>query len=164
MPGFVAFGLCAALAAAGLITTAWILHRRLTAARAEAAALRDAAAARERAFGLLAREMQALGLGLLGHADARGPGAAAAAAQIAESAQRLLALSAELTELLAAEGPLRVVHARPLPLLPVIEEAVAATAAQLGPARRDWRLAPEFAGITLSADARASTCSSAPRA
>ena len=53
------------------------------------------------------------------------------------------------------QGGLRVLHAQRLPLLPVIEEAVAATAAQLGPSRRDWRIAPEFAAIMLSADARA---------
>lgn len=116
--------------------------------------MRAGTAAAERSFGLLAREMQSIGLTLLGHAGA-GRSAATAAVSIAEGAQRVLALSDELTELLALRNGLRAVQAAPVRLLPVLEEAVAATAAQLGPTRRDWRLAPECADIALDADARA---------
>jgi signal transduction histidine kinase len=153
MPGFVVSGLFALLAASALALI-WRARRDRDAARAEAEALRGAHASRDRSFGLLAREMQSLGLALLGHAGG-GRDHAAAAASIAEGAQRLLALSDELTELLAVHGGLRVLHAQRLSLSPLIEEAVAATTAQLGPSRRDWRIAPEFAAITLSADARA---------
>jgi signal transduction histidine kinase len=153
MPGFFVFGPLLLVAAAAL-GHALFLRRRLAALRSEAAALHAAAAARDRNFGLLAREMQSLGLRLLGHADG-GRDAALAASRIAEGAQRLLDLSDELTELLALRSGLRVVHAQPIRLLPVLEEAMAVTAAQLGPSRRDWRLAPECGAITLSADARA---------
>lgn len=153
MPGLAISGLLAIIAAGSLLLSLR-MHRQLAACRAERDAMREGAAARERSFGLLAREMQALGLALLGHAGG-GRSGAAAAASIAEGAKRLLDLADELTELLALQGGLRVLHAQPLPLLPVIEDAVAATAAQLGPSRRDWRLAPDCAAITLSADARA---------
>jgi signal transduction histidine kinase len=129
-------------------------QREVRALRAERDAMRDGTAAVERSFGLLAGEMQAIGLTLLGHAR-EGHDAPQAAASIADGAQRILSLSDQLTELLALRGGMRVVRAEPVHLMPVLEEAVAATATQLGPARRDWRLAPECASIALSADARA---------
>lgn len=153
MPGsflLMLFGLFAISATCAALS-AWHRHNAL---RAQMAVMRDGAAAAERSFGLLAHEMQGIGLALLGHAGGGGQ-AAAAALSIAEGAQRVLALSDELTELLALRGGLRTVHAQSVRLLPVLEEAVAATAAQLGPARRDWRLAPDCAAIALSADARA---------
>ena len=153
MPGFfVSVALILFCVAGGVVT--WRQYRRLAAAQSEIEALRQAAAARSRGVGLLARDMQALGLTLLSHAGT-GQAGAAAAASIAEGAQRLLDLSDELTELLAVDSRVRVLHTEPVPLLPLLEEAIAATAAQLGPSRRDWRTDPGFAAITLSADARA---------
>lgn len=155
MPGFLVPALLLPFLAA--LLAVWQLRRQRDAARADTATLRAREAARERVLGLLAPELQALGLALSGHASALpAPGTPGAAAEgIEAGAARLFALSDEITELLATEGRLRVLHPAPLPLLPVLEAAVAAASAQLGPARRDWRLAPEFAAITLSADARA---------
>jgi signal transduction histidine kinase len=138
------------LIAMGASALCWRMHRRARAEQADALALSGRLAMRERILALLAREMQTQGLALLGHA-----GGGASGISVAGNAQRLLDLSDELRELLAAEGRLRVVHAEPLRLLPILEAAVAATATQLGPARRDWRLAPEFAAMTLRADGRA---------
>lgn len=153
MPGFFVFCVLVPIALAGF-GLAWQARCQVRALQADMAALRDGAAAAERSFGLLAREMQAIGLTLLGHAGA-GRDPTAAALSIAEGAQRVLTLSDDLTELLALRAGLRAVRAEPVRLLPVLEEAVAATATQLGPARRDWRLSPDCAAIALSADARA---------
>jgi signal transduction histidine kinase len=152
----VATGIAVVLAAlaAGVLGLAVRERRLRQAAQVEARALRSASAGRDRGFGLLAREMQSLGMTLLGHAGGDQSTASAAAA-VAGHAKRLLELSDGLTDLLAAGQQPRTLHAEPLPLLPVLEQAVAATSAQLGPARRDWRLAPNCAGITLRADPRA---------
>ena len=78
MPGFVVSGLVALLVVLALALL-WRTRRDRDAARAEADALRAAHAVRERSFGLLAREMQSLGLALLGHAGGGRDQAAAAA-------------------------------------------------------------------------------------
>ncbi len=149
--------LASLLSCIAALLVAWRLRQQRNSARAEIAVRHDREATRERILGLLAPELQALGLALRGHVAALPPSVAdgPAADGVEAAAARLLALSDELSELLATEGRLRVLHPAPLPLLPVLEAAVAAASAQLGPARRDWRVAPEFAAITLSADARA---------
>jgi signal transduction histidine kinase len=111
---------------------------------------RPSAAARERMLGLLAQDLQALAL--LGHAGALPPAQATA---VAAEARHLLRLSDELTEWMAAEAGPRRLRPEPLALMPLLEDAVAATAARLGPGRRHWRLAPEFVELALEADGRA---------
>jgi signal transduction histidine kinase len=143
--------LAGALAAGASLLTLR-LRRRLAEADAAAEAQRRNAAARARMLGLLAQDLQGPGLALLGHAGALPPAQATA---VAAEARHLLRLSDELTEWLAAEAGPRSLRPEPLALLPLLEEAVAATAARLGPGRRHWRLAPEFAALSLEADGRA---------
>jgi signal transduction histidine kinase len=120
--------------------------------RAAEAAARSLAAERGRSLGQLAREVQAPALALLGHAAALPPPAASA---IAAEARRLLQLADDISEYLASQaGPRRLAPA-PLPLGPLLEEVVAAMVAQLGPGRRQFRLAADFAGLALHADRRA---------
>jgi signal transduction histidine kinase len=141
-------GLLLALAAA--LPRLLSRHGRLVAAEAKLAALSQMAAARDRSLGLLAQDLQAVGLALLGQTGGAGAGAAPA------QARRLLHLSDQLSELLAAEARPRGLQPETVPLLPLLEEAVAATAAMLVPGAREWRLAsPEFARLALRADPRA---------
>jgi signal transduction histidine kinase len=120
--------------------------------RAAEAVARSLAAERGRSLGQLARDVQLPAFALLGHAAALPPPAASA---IAAEARRLLQLADDISEYLASQaGPRRLALA-PLPLGPLVEEVVAAMAAQLGPGRRQFRLAPDFAGLTLNADRRA---------
>lgn len=130
---------------------AWGWHR-LRLARAEAAAALRLAEARARCLGLLAQDLQAPGLALLGHAGSLPPPAASA---VAAEARTLLRLSDDIAEYLAAEAGPRILRPDRVPLLPLLEEAVAATTTRLGPASRQWRLAPGFAGLSLHADRRA---------
>ncbi len=145
MPGFfIALTLIAlGLALAGG-TLAVLLARRLRQAEAAAATALRQAEGLGRCLGLLAPELQQYGLALLAQ-----PGPAAAAGR------RLLSLADDVTEYLAAEsGPRRLAPAA-VPLAPLLEEAVAAVAAQLGPGRRQWRVSPDFAPLALEVDRRA---------
>ncbi|MCO6418810.1 ATP-binding protein [Siccirubricoccus sp. KC 17139] len=134
-----------------LLALALILwgERRRRAALAEAESARVRAAERDRLLGQWGQEVQAVALALLGRAEA--PAMPARAAE----ARRLLQLADDVSEYLAAEAGPRHLAPAPLPLAPLLEEAVAAVAAQLGPGRRQFRLAPDFAGLVLHADRRA---------
>lgn len=125
--------------------------RAATARRAARVAGR-LARSRRRALGLFAAEVQAPGLALLGIAEALPEPQRDA---VAAEARRLLRIAAAVAEHQAAEGAPRRLDTESIPLLPLLEETVAATAAQLGPGRRQWRIAPDFARWTVTADRRA---------
>lgn len=145
MPGFfyVLIGLLLGVAALAA-TLALSLARRLKLAQAATAAALRRADARYRCLGMVAHELQITGSALLWQ-----PGPAAVAAQ------RLLVLADDLSESLAADAAPRRLVPTAVPLGPLLEEAVAATAAQLGTGQRQWRLSPEFASLALEADRRA---------
>jgi len=148
MPGFFLV-LIGALPGA-ILSAALVL--RLRRALALAGAAERQAAERGRYLGLLAQEVAAPGLALLGHAAAlSGPAAVAIGAE----GQRLLQLADDVMDHLAAEAGPRRLESSSLPLGPLLEEAVAAISAQLGPGCRHWRLAPGFADLTVRADRRA---------
>ncbi|MFZ4410739.1 MAG: sensor histidine kinase [Paracraurococcus sp.] len=152
MPGF--FLACLLLAPAIILALrrARSLARRLQAAEDVGDAFRRQAEGRGRCLGLVARELQGPGLALLGQA-ARLPDDPALA--VAAAAQQMLRLSDDIAEYLAVEaGPRRLVP-EAVALAPLLEDAVAEVVARLGAGRRDWRLAAEFAGLTLQADRRA---------
>ncbi|WP_431267563.1 hypothetical protein [Dankookia sp. P2] len=67
----------------------------------------------------------------------------------------MLRLSDDIAEYLAVESGPRRLAPELLPLVPLLEDAVAEVAIRLGPGRRDWRLAGGFAGLILQADRRA---------
>lgn len=142
MYAMLAFGLAACALAA------WALWRaRAALARASAAEARAAGYAR--ALGLLAEEVQAPGLALLGLAErTREPAVAA-------EARRVLRLVDETKEMLAASAGPRSLAEERVELAPLLAEVQAEVSAQLGPARRQWRVAPDFAGMVLHADRRA---------
>lgn len=128
------------------------LARRLDAVGDTIDAARRQAEGRGRCLGLVAQELQAPGLALLGQAATLPEDASLA---VAAAAQQMLRLSDDIAEYLAVEAGPRHLAPEALPLTPLLEHAVAEVAARLGAGRRDWRLAGEFAGLTLQADRRA---------
>ena len=152
MPGFLLPILSGLLAAALLLPPLLRARQGHRLAEAAAAGARRSAEARARCLGLLAQELQAPGLALLGHAGTLPQPQATA---IAAEGRRLLRLSDDIAEFLATEAGPRSLRPEALPLAPLLAEAVAATTAQLGPGIRQWRLAPEFTDLTLHADRRA---------
>ena len=152
MPGFFLALFLVLPVAAFAVLRASRLARRLQAAEAAAAAARRRAEGRGRCLGLVAQELQGPGLALLGQ-SAGLPEAAAQA--VAAAAQQMLRLSDDISEYLAVEAGPRRLAPEALALAPLLEDVVAEVALRLGAGRRDWRLAGEFAGLTLQADRRA---------
>ena len=130
----------------------WVAHRRLAAAQAAATLARERAASHARCLGLLAEDLHAVGLALPGLAGRLPPDRAAA---LRAEAEGLLRLADEVKEMLAAAAGPRCLREAQVPLAPLLRETVAAVSLQLGPGRRQWRLAPDFEGMALRADARA---------
>jgi signal transduction histidine kinase len=151
MPGFFLV-LGAALAAWLALLRGARLRHGLRAAEAATDAARRQAEGRGRCLGLVARELQGPGLALLSQSASLPE---APATEVAAAAQQMLRLSDDVAEYLAVEAGPRRLAPEPLPLIPLLEDAVAEVAIRLGPGRRDWRLAGGFAGLTLQADRRA---------
>lgn len=140
-----AFLLVAVLVAAGYGRAAWIYRRG-------AIQLRAQMAAHSRALGLLARDLAGSGLSLAGHAAGLPPPRDAA---IGFEARQLSALADGIAEHLSATAGPRRLSPEIVPLRALLEESVATTATLLGPSARQWRVAPEFDDLTLTADRRA---------
>jgi signal transduction histidine kinase len=79
----------------------------------------------------------------------------AAPAAIETLSRTLLSLADDLDEHLHPARQQPILHDEALALGALIEETVATVVATLGPSRRQWRVAPELAGITVRADRRA---------
>jgi signal transduction histidine kinase len=144
----------ALLAGAALIAvlSALCLLRRVQAVEALMARTEGQLAARGRSLALVARELEAPGLSLLGLAARLSHEPAAV---VAAEGRRLLSLSEEVSDLLAAQsGPRSLVENR-IPFGPLLREALAEVTLPLGEAARHWRVAPELEALTLLADRRA---------
>lgn len=128
------------------------LARQLCLAEAARDAARRQAEGRGRCLGLVVRDLQEPGLVLL-NLSARLP--QAAGQEVAAVARRMLRLADDIADDLAVEAGPRRLAPEPLPLLSLLEAAVAEVAIRLGPGRRDWRLGGDFARLTLQADRRA---------
>ncbi len=107
---------------------------------------------RGRLMALAAQEVRDRALTLLG-LSARLPPEGAAAMR--EAAGQLLGLSEDLARSAANPGPGPVLREAPVVLGPVLDAAIAATAAQIGPEARRWRVDPALRTVTLMADGRA---------
>ncbi len=143
--------LMAGLALAGLVA-AVLARRRAGAAEARARAAEGRAASHARCLGLLAEEIQAPGLALLGLA---GRIAAPEGRTVDAEARHVLRLADEVKDVLAASAGPRCLAEERVLLAPLLQEVLAGVAAQLGQGRRQWRLAEDFAGLWLLADRRA---------
>lgn len=119
---------------------------------AEIATQRALAEARARSFALVARDMNSIGLALLGRAQHLDTGAGRA---FEGDARQLLALADAAAEEGAGAAPARRLVEERFPLLPVLQEAVAIAGAQLGPGTRHWRITSSLEGLTVTADRRA---------
>ncbi|GGG32050.1 hypothetical protein GCM10010964_19980 [Caldovatus sediminis] len=143
-------------------------RRRAAAALARAEAAEQRAAAAERRLGLVAAELRGPGLAMLGQAERllrgldaaadRRPAAGAArieAEALAAVARDLLRLAEQLNDLLALQPGPPALREDTFPLRPLLDEAIAAVAAEPGAGGRHWRIAPELAALSLHADRRA---------
>jgi len=135
---------------AGLAATAALM--RAARLSAEVATQRGLAEARGRSFSLLARDLNAMGLSLLGRAQtmAHGTGHAFEA-----EARHILALADAAAEEGTEGGCTRQLRDERFSLAPILREAVAIAAAQLGPGKRHWRIAPAIENLAVTADRRA---------
>jgi signal transduction histidine kinase len=100
---------------------------------------------------LAASDQRNLALTLFGYAQRRQPADSA----LTGLARRLLDMSEDLTRQTELPCMPRTLAEEGVPLLPVVEFAMAQVAAHLGPSRRAWRIAPDFAETSLLADRRA---------
>jgi signal transduction histidine kinase len=120
--------------------------------------------ARGRYLGLLAQDMQQHGLALLGLATATTPastpppppvGANPAEGSLESRARALLALSADVSDLLAASAGPRVLRDDRLEMGPLLDEVIGQIVQSLAPGRRSWRIAADLRALVLAADRRA---------
>ena len=128
------------------------LRRRTHAAEARALAAEGRATSHARSLGLLAEEMQASAMALLGLA---GQLTLPQGQAVAGEARRVLRLADTVKEALAATAGPRCLTEERVELAPLMREVLAGVTAQLGQGSRQWRLAAEFTGLWLLADRRA---------
>ncbi len=123
-----------------------LLRQRLDEAGQQSAALR-------RLLRLAADEVRLPAMVLRGHAERLGTAPGPVASGIAGLATQMLALGDELQDQLGAEE----VHLReePFPLAALLDEAIIAVGATLGPSARHFKLDPGLASLRLYADRRA---------
>ena len=149
---FGALHLVLLLALAGLGALAVSQRARLAGLRAELATVRRLSEQRGRALALLARDVHAAGLGLLGHAQVLGGEAGAA---FEAEARHILALADAAAEAGGdAEAP-RALREERVALAPLLRDAIRAASAQLGPGVRHWRVDPGLESLIVRADPRA---------
>ncbi|MBS7790015.1 ATP-binding protein [Roseococcus sp. SDR] len=146
----------AVLAAAGGLAAIAGLGRASRLA-AELTTLRSLAESRRRSFGLLSRDLNSLGLGLLGRAQllATQSGGEEAGRAFEGEARHLLALADAAAEEAGGAVPARGLQEERFPLAPILREAVAIASAQLGPGKRHWRISPAIENLAVTADRRA---------
>ncbi|MFT8245989.1 sensor histidine kinase [Roseomonas sp. BN140053] len=145
----------------GLAAVCILQARRARVASAAQAELGRLAADRSRRLSLLAREIAQPGLVLLGIAD-RLDGAPEGAWRdsvpaLRGEAARLLQLSDEISDELAAQSQGRALHLREeaLSLSALLDQAMDEVRRPLGEGARHWQAAPELADVQVMGDRRA---------
>lgn len=144
------FAAAGGLAAISALTRASRLAVELTTQR-------GLAEARRRSFALLSRDLTSMGLALLGRAQVLGtqPSGEEAGRAFEGEARHLLSLADAAAEEASGAAPGRGLQEERFPLAPILREAVAIASAQLGPGRRNWRIAPGIETLAVTADRRA---------
>lgn len=125
---------------------------RLAGLGADLAGAQRIAEQRGRALGLLARDVHAAGLGLLGRAQVLGGEVGAA---FEAEARHILALADAAAEAAGGSDTPRALREERVPLGPLLKEAIGVAAAQLGPGVRHWRVEPGLESLAVRADRRA---------
>ncbi|SHI35368.1 Histidine kinase-, DNA gyrase B-, and HSP90-like ATPase [Roseomonas rosea] len=141
-----------AAAAAFLAFVAWRLLERSREAEARAAQAELRLGSQGRSLGLVARELEAPGLGLLGLATRLPPEIAPG---VESEGRRLLALADEVADQAAAQPHARSLKENRIPLGPLLKEAVETVALPMGAGARHWQVSPEAEALTVLADRRA---------
>jgi len=126
------------------------LALRLRRTAGQLATEREQARARARQLSLLVRDLHSLGMSLLGRVQS-----SPELARLEGEARQLLALADAAAEEISQDLGPRQLREEGFPLAPLLDEAVSIAAAQLGPGRRHWRVAPEIATLHVTADRRA---------
>ncbi|UFN50219.1 HAMP domain-containing histidine kinase [Roseomonas sp. OT10] len=142
----------------GLVAAALViarLRRRLVTAEARAENEATLAAQRTRRLGLLAQDIAQPGLSLLGLAERLEGADHGAAAVLRLESARLLSLSDEIADELAARSGARRLREEPLALPQLIDQAMEAVRRPLGDGVRHWRADPGLEGLTVLGDRRA---------
>lgn len=141
------------LTSAAMAAAARERARSIALARSEAAG-QDRARAARRLVRLTANDLRGVALKLLGHADTRSTGSHNDTT-LDGLGQLLLSLSADLLAQTEEPDAGRRIDPEALPLLPIVQFAVAQIAAQVSPGQRSWKMSPHLETITLHADRRA---------
>lgn len=155
-----------ALSCAGLAAALIVARRRWASCRKALEDLReqqdaalDARAGAIRLLRLSSEEIRAPALSLHGISEQLRENACPETVRrgeaIASVSDQLLDIADDLQDFGVPTGSRRAIHDEALPLGPLVMEAVASLQASLQPGRRNWRVAPELAGLTLVADRRA---------
>ena len=142
----------ATTAAAFLALAAWRLRERAQNAEARAAQAELRLGAQSRSLGLVVRELEAPGLGLLGLA-ARLP--AELASGVESEGRRLLTLADEVADHVTAQPGPRILKEGRVPLGPLLREAISGVALPMGEGARHWQVSPEAEALVIVADRRA---------
>ncbi len=116
-----------------------------------------AQAASARIMQVSAAELRELALGLLGLSDtlrSERVGATVHARAVSAASAQILEVADRLQDGAFPAPRARVITDEALCAGTMLHEAVAAVAANLGPGCRNWRIAPELSGVSLTADRR----------
>lgn len=137
---------------AGVFAWAIRLHMRAAPMLSNLASLRAEAERRSRTLDLLARDMNAAGLSLLGRAQVLG---SASGEGFQAEARHILTLADTAAEAGEASCESRSLRDERFQLSPVLREAVDTAQRQLGPGLRHWRLDASLGPLVVRADQRA---------
>ena len=143
--------LAATFAVLVLAGAAFALNRLRAAERRADRAARQAEAL-GRCLGMIARELEAPGLSLLGLAARLPP---AVAPDVETEARRLLNLAEEVADHFLSQPGSRGLAENRIPLGPLLHETVGAVSRLMGDGARHWHVTPEAEALVLLADRRA---------
>lgn len=134
---------------AGVALMLCMAERERRRAERRAVTMEQEAARRTRHLDLFAQELHTLGLSLLGQS----PRLAQEGAE--GHARALLCLAADVHDLAASAAAPRRLREETVPLAPLLREVIEQVSLAMAPGTRQWRVAPDLAGLTLRADRRA---------
>jgi signal transduction histidine kinase len=137
---------------AGVVAWAVRTQMRLSSLSVSLGNLRTQSERRARTLDLLARDMNAAGLSLLGRAQVLGDEAGVG---FQAEARHILTLADTAAEAGEANGDARSLRDERFPLGPILREAVDTAQHHLGPGLRHWRLDASLGSLVLRADQRA---------
>ena len=150
----VAAAACLAAVFMAVVVARW--RARIVGMRAECDRATMAEAATIRVLRGAVADLRADGMRLLGYAERLSPAdESAEVAGIIATARQILAEIDDMQDYAVPSAASRHLELETLPLRPLIDDAIAAVTATLGPSNRYWRIAEEIDRYALLADRRA---------